>query len=180
MGWLDTAKAYKQHDPAARSVLEVMILYPGYHAMFFYRIAHCLNWCHLRFLARFVSQLGRFFTQIEIHPNAKIGKRFMIDHGSGVVIGETAIIGDDCLIHHGVTLGGKSRQGGKRHPTLGNMVHIGAGAQVLGNIHIGDGAVIGAGSVVTKDVVPCDIVAGIPARTIRNKCSDKGHLNYYI
>lgn len=180
MKWLDTARAYKKHDPAAHSILEVMFLYPGYHAMFYYRIAHALFQCHLKFLARLVSQLGRFMTQIEIHPGAQIGRRFMIDHGNGVVIGETAIIGDDCLLHHGVTLGGKSRQQGKRHPTLGNMVHVGAGAQILGNIHIGNGAVVGAGSVVTKDVAACDIVAGIPARTIRNKCSEKGHLNYYI
>lgn len=176
MKWLDTAKAYKKHDPAVRSVFEVLLLYPGYHAMGFYRIAHFLFKCHLYFLARLISQLGRFFTQIEIHPGAVIGERFIIDHGSGVVIGETSIVGDDCLIHHGVTLGGKSREVGKRHPTLGNKVHIGAHAQIIGDIHIGDEAVVGAGSVVTKNVERCDIVAGIPARTIRNKCSESGKL----
>lgn len=176
MRWLETAKAYKQHDPAVRSIFEVILLYPGYHAMFYYRIAHALYRCHLYFLARLVSQIGRFLTQIEIHPGAEIGRRFVIDHGNGVVIGETAIIGDDCLIHHGVTLGGKSREVGKRHPTLGNKVHIGAGAQIIGAIHIGDHAVIGAGSVVTKDVAECDIVAGVPARTIRNKCTEEGKI----
>ncbi|CAH2761531.1 serine O-acetyltransferase [Erysipelothrix amsterdamensis] len=176
MRFLETARAYKKQDPAVRSVLEVILLYPGYHAMGFYRIAHCFYRIKFFFVARFISQLGRFLTQIEIHPGAEIGRRFIIDHGSGVVIGQTAIIGDDCLIHHGVTLGGKSREPGKRHPTLGNKVHVGAGAQVLGNIMIHDEAVIGAGSVVTKDVARCDIVAGIPARTIRNKCSDEGRL----
>lgn len=174
MKCVDTARAYKKQDPSVKSIVEVFLLYPGFHVMGFYRIAHFLFSCHLYFLARFVSQLGRMLTQIEIHPGAKIGKRFIIDHGSGVVIGETAVIGDDCLIHHGVTLGGKSRQPGKRHPTLGNRVLVGAGAIILGDIMIHDEAVIGAGSVVTKDVKACDIVAGNPARTIRNKCTEQG------
>lgn len=176
MKWLETAKAYKKHDPAVRTIAEVLFLYPGYHAMGYYRIAHQLYKYHCFFLARLISQIGRFMTQIEIHPGAQIGRRFVIDHGNGVVIGETSIIGDDCLIHHGVTLGGKTRQKGKRHPTLGDRVHIGAAAQIIGDITIGDNAVVGAGSVVTHDVAPGDIVAGVPARTIRSRCSDSGKI----
>ena len=167
MKWLDTARAYKKNDPAVRSLLEVILLYPGYHALGFYRVAHFLNTIHLYFLARLVSQFGRFITQIEIHPAAKIGRRFVIDHGNGVVIGETAIVGDDCLVHHGVTLGSKVREPIKRHPTLQNGVRIGALAVLLGDITIGEGAIIGAGSVVTKDVEAHDIVAGVPAKSVK-------------
>lgn len=167
MKWLDTARAYKKHDPAARSVLEVILLYPGYHALGFYRVARVFYNIHLYFIARLISQLGRFFTQIEIHPGALIGRRFIIDHGSGVVIGETAVVGDDCLIHHGVTLGGKSREKGPRHPRLMNHVTVGSAVQIIGNITIGNNVTIGAGSVVTKDVVDNDVVAGIPAKSIK-------------
>lgn len=163
----DTAKAYLKYDPAARNIFEVIVLYPGYHACGFHRCAHFFYNKKLFFTARLISQIGRWVTQIEIHPGATIGKRLVIDHGNGVVIGETAVIGDDCLIYHGVTLGAKRVEKGKRHPTLGNNVVIGAGAQVLGNINIGDGAIIGAGSIVTKDVPPNDVVAGNPAKSIK-------------
>lgn len=168
---IDTAKAYLKHDPAARNILEVMLLYPGFHACGFYRTA---NWFYTRklyFIARFISQVGRWFTQIEIHPGASIGFRLVIDHGNGVVIGETSVIGNDCVIYHGVTLGAKKVEHGKRHPSIGNSVIIGAHAQILGPITIGDYAVIGAGSVVTKNVEENDVVAGNPAMSLKNKPS---------
>lgn len=168
---IDTAKAYIKYDPAARNVLEVMLLYPGFHACGFYRIAHFFYKNNLFFLARLVSQIGRFFTQIEIHPGATIGNRLVIDHGNGVVIGETAIIGDDCVIYHGVTLGAKRVENGKRHPSIGNKVIIGAHAQVLGNISIGNNVVIGSGSVVTKSISDNDVVAGNPAKSIKKGTS---------
>jgi serine O-acetyltransferase len=156
-------KAYKNYDPAAKSLLEVLLMYPGVKAIFFHRISHPLYKVRLFLLARFVSEISRFITGIEIHPGAQIGERVVIDHGMGIVIGETAIIGNDCLIFHGVTLGGKSFEDVKRHPTIGNKVIIGAGAKILGNITIGDDSVVGANSVVTRDVPSGVIVAGIPA-----------------
>lgn len=151
-------------DPAARSVLEVLFCYPGLHAIWMHRIAHFF-WQHkLYFLARFISHINRFLTGIEIHPGAKIGRRFFIDHGSGVVIGETTEIGDDVLLYQGVVLGGTSLEKKKRHPTLGNNVLVGAGAIVLGPVHIGDGARIGAGSVVIRDIPKNATAVGVPAR----------------
>src|SRR5919106_1057009 len=132
-------------DPAARNVWEIVLTYPGFHALFYYRVAHTAWLKGLKGIARFVSNLGRFFTGIEIHPGAQIGRRFFIDHGMGVVIGETAEIGDDVTIYQGVTLGGTSLRKEKRHPTLGNNVVVGTGAKVLGSIHIGDNVKIGAG-----------------------------------
>ncbi|MEW6101361.1 MAG: serine O-acetyltransferase [Candidatus Omnitrophota bacterium] len=157
-------KAAQKKDPAAKSFLEVLLLYQGLHALVAYRIAHFLYKCRLFFLARYLSQLARFATGIEIHPGAKIGKRFFIDHGMGVVIGETSIIGDDVLIYQGVTLGGTGLEKGKRHPTIGNNVVIGAGANVLGNINIGDNSYIGANAVVIKDVPANSTVVGVPGR----------------
>ena len=151
-------------DPAARSVLEVIFCYPGLHAMWFHRLAHFL-WQHkLRFLARLVSHISRFLTSIEIHPVAQIGKRFFIDHGAGVVFGETTEIGDDVLIYQGVVLGGTSLKKEKRHPTIGNNVVIGTGAVALGAITIGDDAMIVSGSVVVDSVPPVATVVGIPGR----------------
>lgn len=141
-----------ENDPAAKSKLEVFLLYPHIHALIHYRIAHFFYQHNFFFVARFISQFARFFTGIEIHPGAKIGKGLIIDHGSGVVIGETAIIGDDCLIYHGVTLGGTGKEKGKRHPTVLNNVMIGCNASILGNIVIGNNVKIGANSVVTKTI----------------------------
>jgi serine O-acetyltransferase len=156
-------------DPAARSVLEVIFCYPGLHALWFHRLAHFL-WQHkLRFLARFLSHINRFLTGIEIHPGAKIGRRFFIDHGAGVVIGETAEIGDDVLMYQGVVLGGTTLKKEKRHPTVGNNVVIGTGAVALGAITIGDGARIGSGSVVVKSVPPGTTVVGIPGRIAEDR-----------
>src|SRR5439155_27199289 len=132
-------------DPAARNVWEIILTYPGFHALFFYRLAHAAWINGLKGIARFISNVGRFFTGIEIHPGATIGRRFFIDHGMGVVIGETAEIGDDCLLYQGVTLGGTGNEKGKRHPTLGNGVVVGTGAKVLGAIRIGDYVKVGAG-----------------------------------
>ncbi len=156
-------------DPAARGVLEVIFCYPGLHALWFHRLAHFL-WCHkLRFLARLLSHVNRFLTGIEIHPGAKIGRRFFIDHGAGVVIGETAEVGDDVLIYQGVVLGGTSLKKEKRHPTIGNNVVVGTGAVALGAITIGDGARIGSGSVVVKSVPPGTTVVGIPGRIVEDR-----------
>lgn len=152
-----------KNDPAARTKLEVLLLYQSIHVLIFYRIAHGLYKIKLFFLARLISQLGRFFTGIEIHPAAKIGKGLFIDHGMGVVIGETAEIGDNVTIYHGVTLGGTGKDKGKRHPTIGNNVIIGCGAKILGPISIGDGAKIGANSVVLKNVPKGKTAVGIPA-----------------
>ncbi|OGO24297.1 MAG: serine O-acetyltransferase, partial [Chloroflexi bacterium RBG_16_50_9] len=150
-------------DPAARSVIEVLLCYPGLHAIWAHRVAHFL-WQHrFRLLARLVSHINRFFTNIEIHPGATIGRRFFIDHGAGVLIGETAEIGDDVLLYTGVVLGGTTLEKKKRHPTLGNGVEMGSGAIALGAITIGDGARIGAGSVVIRSVPPKVTVVGIPA-----------------
>jgi serine O-acetyltransferase len=156
-------------DPAARNSFEVLTAYPGVHALLMHRIHHKL-WCWgLKWLARMLSHLTRWLTGIEIHPGASIGRRFFIDHGMGVVIGETAEIGDDCTLYHGVTLGGTSWQKGKRHPTLGKDVVVGAGAKVLGPLKIADGARIGSNSVVLKDVPPGATVVGIPGRIISTK-----------
>ncbi|MCC5433369.1 serine O-acetyltransferase [Clostridium perfringens] len=152
-----------KNDPAARTKLEVLLIYQSIHVLIFYRIAHGLYKIKLFFLARLISQLGRFFTGIEIHPGAKIGKGLFIDHGMGVVIGETAEIGDNVTIYHGVTLGGTGKDKGKRHPTIGNNVIIGCGAKILGPISIGDGAKIGANSVVLKNVPKGKTAVGIPA-----------------
>ena len=153
-------------DPAARSFWEVITCYPGIHALIFHRLAHWLWGCELRWMARFVAHISRFLTGIEIHPGARIGKRFFIDHGMGVVIGETAEIGDDVTLYHGVTLGGTSWNKGKRHPTLGNGVVIGAGAKVLGPITIAEGAKVGSNAVVVKDVPPGATAVGNPARVL--------------
>ncbi len=157
---------YRENDPAAKSSLEVVLLYPGPRAIFIHRIAHFFYNCGLYFIARLLGEIARASTLIEIHPGARIGKCLFIDHGSGVVIGETAVIGDYCRIYHGVTLGGVSIDPSvkKRHPTLGNRVLVGAGAKVLGDIHIGDNARVGANSVVTKDVAIGTTVTGIPAK----------------
>jgi len=155
-------------DPAARSTLEILLCYPGLHAVWMHRIAHVLWQYKLRLPARFVSQVNRFLTQIEIHPGAKIGRRFFIDHGSGIVIGETAEVGNDVLIYQGTGLAGTSLNKGKRHPTIGNNVVIGAGAVILGAITVGDNARIGAGSVVVKPVPPGVTVVGVPGKIAGN------------
>lgn len=153
-------------DPAARSTLEVLTCYPGIHARIFHRLSHRLWKMRLFWLARLVSHIGRFFTGIEIHPGATIGRRFFIDHGMGVVIGETAEIGDDVTLYHGVTLGGTSWKEGKRHPTLGNGVVVGAGAKILGPITIGDFSKVGSNAVVVRDVPANATAVGIPARVL--------------
>ena len=164
---METLEAYQRRDPAARSKLEIFLLYQGVHATLYHRLAHWL-YCHnRRFLARFVSQWSRFWTGIEIHPGAKIGRRLVIDHGMGIVIGETAEVGDDCLIYHGVTLGGTGKDQGKRHPTLGNNVMVSAGAKVLGPFKVGDNARIASNAVVLSEI-PSDATAvGVPARVVR-------------
>ena len=165
----ETLSAYQARDPAARSKLEVFLLYPGVHATMYHQAAH-FCYCHkMKFLARTISQWSRFWTGIEIHPGAKIGRRLVIDHGMGIVIGETAIIGDDCLLYQGVTLGMTGKHGGKRHPTLGNNVMVGAGTIVLGDIHIGDNVKVAAGSVVVHDVPADTTVAGNPAHVVRER-----------
>lgn len=159
-------------DPAARNTFEVLTTYPGLHAVLVHRFSHWLWTCGLKWLARFISTLMRWFTGIEIHPGARIGRRFFIDHGMGVVIGETAEIGDDCTLYHGVTLGGTSWEKGKRHPTLGNDVVIGAGAKVLGPINIANGVRIGSNAVVLKDVEPNATVVGVPGRVIAARIAE--------
>jgi serine O-acetyltransferase len=156
-----------REDPAAKSVVEIFFCYPGFHAILAHRVAHRLYRWRVPLLPRMVSQVTRFLTQIEIHPGASIGRRFFIDHGSGVVIGETSEIGDDVLLYQGVTLGGTGNEKGKRHPTIGNRVVIGTGAKVLGNIKIGDNVKIGAGSVVVHPVPDNSTVVGIPGRVVR-------------
>lgn len=155
---LEFLKAYKNYDPAAKSLFEIFFLYPGPRALFIHRIAHFLYSIKLFFIARLVADISRTITGIEIHPGAQIGKRLVIDHGVGCVIGETAIIGDDCIIFHGVTLGGVKFDPVKRHPTVGNHVLIGTGAKVLGPITIGDRSKIGANSVVMKDLPPDSVI----------------------
>jgi len=182
--------AAAEHDPAARSRLEVALAYPGVHALWLHRIAHRM-WQvpGLKIPARLLSQFTRFLTGIEIHPGAVIGRRLFIDHGMGVVIGETTEIGDDCLLFHGSTLGGTKMVKGKRHPTLGNRVMIGAGAKVLGPIVLGDNSQVGANAVVTRDVPPGNIAVGVPAKNriprdaaaaIAARPNDASMIDYYI
>ncbi len=166
-------------DPAARNTWEVITCYPGFHAMLTHRLAHFLWGARLRWLARFTSHLSRWLTGIEIHPGATIGRRFFIDHGMGVVIGETAEIGDDCTLYHGVTLGGTSWNKGKRHPTLGKGVVVGAGAKILGPILIGEGARIGSNAVVVKEVPAGATAIGIPARIVEAEATQNGRFAAY-
>jgi serine O-acetyltransferase len=164
----DLIRTYRKYDPATKSSLEVLFLYPGVKAIGLHRIAHSLYALKVPFFPRAISELSRFLTGIDIHPGARIGKNLIIDHGMGVVIGETAEIGDFCLIFHGVTLGGVDFSPVKRHPTLGNHVVVGAGAKILGNITIGDHARIGANSVGIKPVPPHTTATGIPARVVNS------------
>ncbi len=164
---LDDARSMREKDPAARSLAEVMLLYPGFHALIFYRISHRLYQKKHFFLARMISQWGRGFTGIEIHPGAKIGRGLFIDHGAGVVIGETAEVGDNVTIYHGVTLGGTGKDEGKRHPTVGDNVLLGTGCKVLGPITIGENSRVGANSVVLKCIPANATAIGIPARVVR-------------
>lgn len=166
-------KVIYENDPAAKNLLEVILCYPGLHALVAYRFAHRLYKWNIPLVPRIISYLTRIITGIEIHPGAEIGRRFFIDHGEGVVIGETTIIGDDVLIYQQVTLGGTGKESGKRHPTLGNNVIVGAGAKVLGNITIGDNVRIGAGSVVVEDVPEHSTVVGIPGRVVHRAVIDK-------
>ncbi len=165
----DSVEAAFKHDPAARGALEVLLCYPGVHAVILHRIAHRLYGWRLHLIARLVSQFSRWLTGIEIHPGARIGRRFFIDHGMGVVIGETTIIGDDVLLYQGVTLGGTGHQQGKRHPTLQDHVVVGSGAKVLGAIELGEWAKVGAGSVVVKDVPDHSTIVGVPGRIVAVK-----------
>ncbi len=167
MGWLRTQlDMIKQRDPAAKSDLEIVLAYPGLHAVAFYHVSSRLRGRGMHTAARVVSHVGRFLTGIEIHPGATIGERLFIDHGMGVVIGETAIVGDDVTLYQGVTLGGTGKQKGQRHPTIGNNVVVGAGAKVLGDVTVGDGARVGGGAVVVKDVPPDTTAIGVPARSV--------------
>lgn len=171
-------RTIKREDPAAKSSLEVFLCYPGLHAVLFHRVSHWF-YRHKRYvIARFISHIARLLTGIEIHPGAKIGERLFIDHGLGVVIGETSEIGDDVLLYQGVTLGGTGNQCGKRHPTIGNRVVIGTGAAVLGDIRLGDGAKVGAGSVVVHSVPEGATVVGIPGRVVRARAEALGKLDH--
>ncbi len=167
MSLRETLEAYQKRDPAARSKLEVFLLYPGVHALMYHRMAHWLYRRHCKFLARWVSQWNRFWTGVEIHPGAQIGRRFVIDHGMGIVIGETAEVGDDVLLYQGVTLGGTGKDKGKRHPTIGNNVMIGSGAKVLGPFKVCDGARIASNAVVLSEVPENATAVGVPARIVR-------------
>lgn len=171
-------RAIRERDPAAKSFLEILLCYPGLHAIWLHRIAHFFYLNRWYTLARLVSHLSRWFTGIEIHPGAKIGRRFFIDHGMGVVIGETSEIGDDCLIYKGVVLGGTTLEKKKRHPTLGNRVIVGSNATILGAITIGDGARIGSGSVVIKSVPPGATVVGVPGRIVESLTPEKVELDF--
>ena len=165
---LNWIKSIKTNDPAARSVLEILLCYPGLHAVLLYRISHVFYNCKLFLIARMINYFARMLTGVDIHPGAKIGKRLFIDHAQGVVIGETAEIGDNVVMYHGSTLGGTGKDKGKRHPTVGNNVIIGCGAKVLGNIAIGDNAKIGANAVVLKDVPANATVVGVPGRVVKS------------
>ena len=167
MGLWEDAKNIRDKDPAARNVAEVIILYPGFHVLVTHKIAHFLYNHRCFFLARFVSQLARHLTGIEIHPGAKIGRKLFIDHGMGIVFGETTEIGDNCTIYHGVTLGGTGKDQGKRHPTIGNNVLLSTGSKVLGPFKVGDGARIAANAVVLKEVPEDATAVGVPARVVR-------------
>lgn len=174
----EDVKTIKERDPAAKNYMEIFFCYPGLHAIWFHRIAHFLYQRGWYTVARLISHLSRAMTGIEIHPGAKIGRRLFIDHGMGVVIGETAEIGDDCLIYKGVVLGGTTLEKKKRHPTLGNRVVVGSNATVLGAITIGDGARIGSGSVVVKPVPPGATVVGVPGRIIESVTPEKLELDF--
>ena len=163
----ETINEYKKRDPAARSSLEVLLLYQGVHAVIYHRIAHWFYRHRLRFLARAVSQWSRHFTGIEIHPGATIGRRLVIDHGMGIVIGETTVIGDDVLLYQGVTLGGTGKEKGKRHPTIGNNVMVGCGAKILGPFTVGDNSRIAANAVVLNEIPANCTAVGAPARVVR-------------
>jgi serine O-acetyltransferase len=167
-----------ERDPAAKSVLEIILCYPGFHAVLLHRLAHRLYEWRIPLVPRVLSQISRFFTGIEIHPGATIGRRFFIDHGMGVVIGETTEIGDDVLLYQNVTLGGTGHDRGKRHPTIGNHVVIGTGAKVLGNILIGDFVKVGAGSVVVHPVPPHSTVVGVPGHVVRSRGESGGDLEH--
>lgn len=177
MHLMETLRAYQRNDPAARSKLEILILYNGVHAILLYRISHWLWRHHLLFLARLISQIAKWLTGVEIHPAATIGRRLVIDHGTGIVIGATTIIGDDCLIYQGVTLGGTGISQGKRHPTLGNNVMIGSGAKVLGDIRIGNHSRVAANSVVLRDVPDNSTVVGVPGRIVRINGEKTDHIH---
>ena len=164
---IEDAKSIAERDPAAKSVLEVILLYPGFHALCFHRLAHWLYKREMFFIARMISQFSRFMTGVEIHPGAIIGNGLFIDHGMGVVIGETAEIGDNCTIYHNVTLGGTGKDVGKRHPTIGNNVLISTGAKILGPFKVGDNSRIGANAVVLNEVEPNTTVVGVPGRAVR-------------
>ena len=167
-----------REDPAAKSTLEIFLCYPGFHAILFHRLAHRLYTAGVPLAPRLVSQISRFLTGIEIHPGARIGRRFFIDHGAGVVIGETAEVGDDCLLYQGVTLGGTGNEKGKRHPTLGDRVVVGTGAKVLGSIRVGNDVKIGAGSVVVHAVPDGSTVVGIPGKVVRTRREAMGLLEH--
>ena len=167
-----------REDPAAKSVLEIFLCYPGFHAILLHRAAHWLHLKRVPLVPRLISQTSRFLTGIEIHPGASIGRRFFIDHGMGVVIGETAEIGDDVLLYQGVTLGGTGNEQGKRHPTIGNRVVIGTGAKVLGSIRVGNRVKIGAGSVVVDPVPDNSTVVGVPGRIVRRRGEQEGQLDH--
>ena len=177
MRLFETIRAYQKNDPAARSGLEVFLLYNGLHAQISYRFSHWFYRHKLPFLARWISQASKHRTGIEIHPAATIGRRLVIDHGTGIVIGATAEIGDDCLLYQGVTLGGTGHAHGKRHPTLGNNVMVGCGAKVLGPIRIGDNSKIAANSVVLRDVPPDCTVVGIPGHIVRQGGEKLDHIH---
>ncbi|SFV85688.1 Serine acetyltransferase [hydrothermal vent metagenome] len=175
MKFIEDIQSVFERDPSARNTFEIITTYSGVQAMLFYRLAHNLWALKLKWLARFISMIARWLTGVEIHPAAKIGRRFFIDHGMGVVIGETAEIGDDCTLYHGVTLGGTTWKKGKRHPTLKNNIVVGAGAKILGPITLESGARIGSNAVVTKHVFANETVVGVPGRVLSDKSE---HLNF--
>ena len=178
MGFLrETIRAYQKNDPAARSALEIFFLYNGLHAILYYRMAHWLYLHRCRFLARWISQHAKWTTGVEIHPAATIGRRLVIDHGTGIVVGATAEIGDDCLLYQCVTLGGTGISAGKRHPTLGNNVMVGSGAKILGPIQIGDNARVAANAVVLRDVPSNSTVVGVPGRVVRVNGEKLDHIH---
>ncbi|BAS67917.1 serine O-acetyltransferase [Bathymodiolus septemdierum thioautotrophic gill symbiont] len=179
MKFIEDIQSVFDRDPSARNTFEIITCYSGVQAMLFYRLAHNLWVLKLKWLARFISMLGRWFTGIEIHPAATIGRRFFIDHGMGVVIGETAKIGNDCTLYHGVTLGGTTWNKGKRHPTLGNNVVVGAGAKILGPITLADGVRVGSNSVVVKSVEKDQTVVGVPARVLKESKKQSGEFDSY-
>jgi serine O-acetyltransferase len=179
MKFIEDIQSVFDRDPAARNTFEIITCYSGVQAMLFYRLTHRLWLLKLKWLARFISMLARWITGVEIHPGAVIGRRFFIDHGMGVVIGETAEIGDDCTLYHGVTLGGTTWKKGKRHPTLGNNVVIGAGAKILGPITLGNDVRVGSNSVVVKSVDNAQTVVGVPARVLKDSKTQTDHFESY-